>query len=515
MPPAEARGISRFLAVDLGAESGRVLVGDFDGERLKLNEAHRFANEPVELPDGLHWNVLGIFNEIQRGVARGVAEGGSVESLGVDAWGVDFALLDQEGALLSSPYHYRDQRTEGMMEEAQRRLPRAEIYRTTGIQFMQINTLNQLLAMEDSPILRAASTLLTIPDLFGYWLTGQVACEYTNATTTQLCDVQTGDWARELVQAMRLSPGLFPGIIAPGTELGELRSAVTQGSGLPDRLPVTAVASHDTASAVVAVPASGSDFAYISSGTWSLVGLELPEAVVTEAALEANFTNEGGFAGTTRFLKNVMGLWLLQECRRTWALGGRDYSYEELVNLAEEVTTEPPLVDPDHPDFLPAGDMPSRIRSFCRQTGQRVPESPAEVSRCVLESLALTYRWAIESAESVTGRTVGAIHVVGGGCRNSLLCRLTAEATRRPVLAGPVEATATGNLLVQAYAQGRVSSLAEIREVVRRSVEVQVYEPDGGAAYWEEAYGRFLGIVEAGRSLTVREDGGSSEGKGA
>lgn len=507
MPPAEARGISRFLAVDLGAESGRVLVGDFDGERLEFNEAHRFANEPVELPDGLHWNVLGLFNEIHRGVARVASESGSVESLGVDAWGVDFALLDRDGTLLSNPYHYRDPRTEGMMDEAQRRLSQEEIYRITGIQFMQINTLNQLLAMEGSPVLEAASKLVTIPDLMGYWLTGRIACEYTNATTTQILDVGTGGWSLELLHAMGLPPGLFPEITGPGTELGTLRNALAETSGLPPGLPVTSVASHDTASAVVAVPALGPDFAYISSGSWSLVGVELSEPVVTEEAFEANFTNEGGFAGTTRFLKNVMGLWLLQECRRTWVLGGRDYSYEELVALAGTVTTGVPFVDPDHPEFLPAGDMPERIRRRCRQTGQRAPEGPAEITRCVLESLALKYRWAIESAESVTGRAVGAIHVVGGGCRNSLLCQLTAEANRKTVLAGPVEATATGNLLVQAYARGRVGSLAEMREVARRSVEVQAYAPRGSAAYWEEAYGRFLGLVEAGRSPVTREEG--------
>lgn len=513
MPSVEQRSQARFLAVDLGAESGRVLLGGFDGEQMEISEAHRFSNEPVLLPDGLHWNLLGIFNEIQRGITRAVSEGGEIESLGVDAWGVDFGLLDSEGALLANPHHYRDERTEGMMEEAARRVSREEIYRTTGIQFMQINTLNQLLAMQGSPVLAAANTLLTIPDLFNYWLTGEIACEYTNATTTQLLDVDTGEWASGLARTMGIPDGIFPNVVAPGTMLGPLSDRITQAIGLPRSIPVTTVASHDTASAIVAIPASEESFAYISSGTWSLVGMELPRAVVTTEALEANFTNEGGFAGTTRFLKNVMGLWILQECRRAWSLEGREYPYEELVALAERVTTHVPLFDPDHPDLLTAGDMPARIQSLCRQTGQTVPDGPAEISRCVMESLALKYRWTIENAESVTGRRARAIHVVGGGCRNSLLCRLTSEATQRPVIAGPVEATAIGNLMVQAYSKGHLGSLSEIREVVGRSVEVQLYEPNQGEAHWEEAYDRFVGIVEAGRSLTVRE--GAFEGKGA
>lgn len=512
MPLVEKGRRARFLAVDLGAESGRVLLGGFDGGRVEISEAHRFPNEPVLLPDGLHWNVLGIFNEIQRGIAHAASEGGEIQSLGVDAWGVDFGLLDSGGALLANPHHYRDGRTEGLMEEAARRVPREQIYRTTGIQFMQINTLNQLLAMEGSPVLGAASTLLTIPDLFNYWLAGEIACEYTNATTTQLLDVETGEWAGDLAGAMGIPDGIFPDVVAPGTILGTLSGRTTHATGLPDSLPVTAVASHDTASAVVAVPASEESFAYISSGTWSLVGMELPRAVVTTQALEANFTNEGGFAGTTRFLKNVMGLWILQECRRVWGLEGREYPYEELVAIAQMVTTQVPLVDPDHPDLLPAGDMPARIQSLCLQTGQRVPDGPAEISRCVMESLALKYRWTIESAESVTGRRAETIHVVGGGCRNSLLCSLTAGATQRPVLAGPVEATATGNLMVQAYSQGYVGSLPEMREVVRRSVEVQVYEPEQSESHWDETYERFVGIMQAGRSLTVRES--AFQGKG-
>ena len=491
---------SEFLAIDLGAESGRAVLGSFDGERMDLEEVRRFPNVPVWLPDGLHWDVLRIFAEIKAGIAD--AAGRRIESLGVDSWGVDFALLDRDGALISNPFHYRDPRTEGMEERAAERMPKEEIYRITGIQFMPINTLNQLLAMEGSPLLGAAQTLLMIPDLMGYWLTGEKACEATNASTTQLHDARSGGWSFDLIGKMGLSEKIFAQIIAPGANLGPLLPGVAEETGAKPGLPVTAVASHDTASAVVAVPAEGEDFAYISSGTWSLVGVELPEPSIEQEGMRANFTNEGGFGGTTRFLKNVMGLWLLQECRRTWSREGREYSYGELTRLAQDEPGSASLIDPDHPEFLPPGDMPSRIRAFCRETGQSPPEEPGAVARCVLESLALKYRWVLERAEEITGRRAEVIHVVGGGAQNTLLCQLTADATRRPVRAGPVEATALGNLMVQAYARGYLGSLEEIRESVRRScVEVRDYRPSGGADEWEDAYGRMRRIMEAAEEL--------------
>lgn len=491
-----------FVAVDLGAESGRAVLGRFDGERMALEVMHRFPNTPVRLPDGLHWNVLRIIAEVKDGLAKAARKGGRIESLGVDAWGVDFALLDRDGSLISNPYHYRDPRTEGMEERALGRMPREEIYGVTGVQFMPINTLNQLLAMEGSPLLGAAETLLLIPDLVGYWLTGEKACEFTNASTTQLCDARSGTWAHDLMEKMGLPGHIFGEIIAPGTELGPLLPDVAQETGVKEGLPVTAVASHDTASAVVAVPAEDENFAYISSGTWSLVGVELPEAAIAPEGMHANFTNEGGFGGTTRFLKNVMGLWLLQECRRSWAREGRDYSYEELTRLAEAVPAAGSLLDPDHPIFLPLGDMPGRIRRFCRETDQRPPEKPGEVVRCVLESLALKYRWVLERAEEITGRRVEVIHVVGGGVQNTLMCQLTADATRRPVRAGPVEATALGNLMVQAYARGYLGSLEEIRAAVRgSSVEVRAYQPTGSADEWDEAYEKLRRVMDAAARL--------------
>jgi rhamnulokinase len=487
-----------FLAVDLGAESGRAVLGRFDGEQITLKEVHRFPNVPVWLPDGLHWDVLRIAREVKDGIATATRNGGRIESLGVDAWGVDFALLDRDGCLISNPYHYRDLRTEGMDERAFDRMTKEEIYETTGIQFMPINTLYQLLAMEGSPLLQAAQTLLLIPDLISYWLTGEKACEFTAASTTQLCDARSGSWARDLLEKMRFPGHIFGEIVTPGTQLGPLLPEVAEETGAKEGLPVTAVASHDTASAVVAVPAEGENFAYISSGTWSLVGVELPKPAIAPEGMHANFTNEGGFGGTTRFLKNVMGLWLLQECRRTWAREGRQYSYEELTHLAQAVPTAGPLLDPDHPAFLPPGNMPGRIRRFCRETHQSSPEESGEVVRCVLESLALKYRWVLERAEEITGRRAGVIHVVGGGVQNTLLCQLTADATRRPVRAGPVEATALGNLMVQAYAQGYLGSLEEIRAAVRgSSVEVHDYQPTGSADEWDEAYERLRRVMDA------------------
>jgi rhamnulokinase len=489
---------ARYLAVDLGAESGRVVLGRFDGGRVSLEEVHRFPNTPVRLPDGLHWDVLRFHSEIKDGLAKAMREE-EIGGIGIDSWGVDFGLLDGEGALVSNPYHHRDTRTEGMIEEAFGLVPKEKIYQTTGIQFLPINTLYQLLAMRGTPLLEAAETMLLIPDLMNYWLTGEKACEYTNATTTQLLDLQEGGWARALFEGMDLPSRIPAPIVQPATELGPLLPEVVEEVGAGP--PVFAVASHDTASAVVAVPAEGEDFAYISSGTWSLVGVETPEPVVTQEAMEANFTNEGGFGGSTRLLKNVMGLWILQECRRQWAREGHEYSYEELARLAEDAPPAGPLVDPDHPAFLAPGDMASRIRRFCEETEQRPPEEPAAVARCVFESLALKYRHAIEQAESLAGRAIETISVVGGGSQNSLLCQLTADATRRPVLAGPVEATALGNLMVQAYARGHLASLGEIREAVRRSVEVQEYEPQGAEDRWQEAYEKLRGLIGAAPRL--------------
>lgn len=506
-----------MVAIDIGAESGRVVLGSFDGRLLSIREAHRFPNIPVQVHDTLHWDVLRLFNGIREGIARAARTvGGSIASIGVDTWGVDFALLDRQGKLIGNPVHYRDRRTEGMMEEVFRRVPPEEIYARTGIQFMPINTLYQLFSMvlRGDPQLEIAHTFLTIPDLFHYWLSGVAVCEFTNATTTQCYDPLRGDWARDLLERLGIPIRVFPEIRPPGTVLGSLLPTLAEELGL-SKTQVVAPASHDTGSAVAAVPFQHPDAAYISSGTWSLVGVEVRAPVIHEQARQYNFTNEGGVGGTFRLLKNVMGLWLLQECRRTWARkaglpleeespmlsearpfwGGRtSWDYEALVRQAREAPPLRSLIDPDDPRFLPPGDMPSRIQAFCRETGQPVPETPGEIVRCILESLALKYRWVIERLEDLLGRPIPMIHIVGGGSRNAALCQWTADATGRPVLAGPVEATAIGNLMVQAMALGHVGSLEEAREVIRRSFSPVIYEPHP-SSLWEEAYGCFVSSI--------------------
>lgn len=484
-----------FLAFDLGAESGRALLGAFDGDRLTLADVHRFPNTPVRLPTGLHWNVLQLWQEIQQGVALAAKTlGGVPTSVGIDTWGVDFGLLDCNGVLIGLPYHYRDSRNDGMIEAACQVVPRAEIFGQTGIQFMQLNSLYQLLAMvrQSSPVLDIAHTFLTIPDLFNYWLTGQKVCEFTNATTTQCYNPLTGAWAKGLVGQLGIPTHIFPEIVEPGTVLGELSPAVGTEMGLSGNIPVVAPACHDTGSAVAAVPAANQNFAWISSGTWSIVGAEVPKAVVNEETLAYNLTNEGGVNHTYRLCKNVAGLWLVQECRRTWARQGEEYSYAQLTDLATQAAPFQAVIDPDHPSFLkpsePGDDMPSRIQARCQATGQPVPTSKGAIIRCALESLALKYRWVLEKLETILGHPLEPVHIVGGGTQNRLLCRLTADATGRQVVAGPVEATAIGNVVVQAIALGHLGSLAQGRDLIRRSFEVVPYEPTGQRAQWDEAY---------------------------
>jgi rhamnulokinase len=484
----------KLLAIDLGAESGRGVLGSFDGQRLALDVVHRFPNGPVRTLDSLHWDVLRLHAEILNSL-RQAAGKGTVDSVGVDTWGVDFALLGRGGTLLGNPRHYRDPHTEGVLEEAFQRVPKVEIYRRTGLQFMRINSLYQLLALQRyrSPLLDMAESLLFMPDLFHYFLTGTKANEYTDASTSQMLDPHTRTWATDLVGRFGLPQKMLGTIVQPGTVLGPLRPEVAADTGLAG-VPVIAPATHDTGSAVAAVPARGDSWAFISSGTWSLLGTELSQPLVTEAALAANFTNEGGVAGTTRLLKNIMGLWLVQECRRCWEKAGKNYSYDELVRLAEAAPPFASLVDPDDPAFLLPPNMPAAVGEFCRKAGHPIPADPGAVVRCCLESLALKYRWVLEKLQGLIGRRLDVIHVVGGGSQNALLCQWTADACGRPVLAGPVEATALGNLLVQMLGLGLIGSLAEGREVVRRSVEVTTYEPRAGGG-WDEQSGRFANLV--------------------
>ena len=484
------------LAVDLGASGGRVVAGGFDGALLSVNEVRRFPNDPVRVHGRLHWDVLRLFHEVKQGIRAADRGGGDrVETVGIDTWGLDFGLLDRHGELLGNPYHYRDRQTDGVMEEVVRIVPRAEIYARTGIQFMQINSLYQLfaLARAGSTALEAARTLLMMPDLFRSFLTGERCCEYTDATTTQFVALADGDWDRDLLARLGLPVDLLPPMVPPFGCPAPLAAGVAEEIGV-GAVKVVAVAGHDTASAVLAVPATGPDFAYLSCGTWSLCGTEVDRPVVDERSLGWNFTNEGGLEGRYRLLRNIMGLWLVEECRRTWSRDGFAVPYEGLAAAAEELPPFVSFVDPDNPRFLHPGDMPGRIAAFCTETGQPAPEGPGQTLRCILESLALKYRLVLERTERLAGKQFPGLHVVGGGSRNALLMRMTAEAIGRPVWAGPSEATAVGNLLGQLIAGGRIGGVRQAREVVRVSMPVETFEPTG-AAGWDEAFERFSEIA--------------------
>jgi rhamnulokinase len=485
----------KLLAFDLGAESGRGVLGQFDGKNLRLEVVHRFPNGPVRTLDSMHWDALRLQTEMLTGMRKCAGDYGGVDSIGVDTWGVDFALLGRDGTLLGNPRHYRDPHTETIMEAAFSRVPKTEIFRQTGIQFMRFNTLFQLLALQRdrSPLLDAAETMLTMPDLFHFWFTGVKVNEFSNASTTQMLNPATRGWAFDLAKAFHLPTKILGSIVQPGTVLGPLRASVASETGL-NPVPVVAPASHDTGSAVAAVPAQGTSWAYISSGTWSLMGAEIAAPLVNDEVQRFNFTNEGGVGGTIRFLKNIAGLWLVQECRRTWEREGKAYSYEELARLAAAAPPFVSLVDPDDASFMLPPSMPAALADFCRRTGQPAPSDPGAVVRCALESLALRYRWVLERLEALLGRRLDTVHVVGGGSQNELLCQLTADACNRPVLAGPVEATAIGNVLIQAIGIGMLGSLAEAREVVRRSFEVRTYTPNNPEV-WNGPYERFLGYV--------------------
>lgn len=486
----------KILAFDLGAESGRGLLGLFDGKKLRLEVVHRFANGAVRTLDTLHWDVLRLYAEMLTTLRKCAAEQGSVDGIGVDTWGVDFALLGRGGTLLGNPRHYRDPHTESIMDEAFRRVPQQEIFRRTGLQFMRFNSLFQLLALQRdrSPLLEVAESLLFMPDLFHYFFTGIKVNEFTDASTSQMLDPHTRTWDQELIRQFGLPDKILGQLVPPGTVLGPLRKTVVEETGL-NMAQVIAPATHDTASAVAAVPAqANANWVYISSGTWSLMGAELDRPLINDKAQEYNFTNEGGVGGTIRFLKNIMGLWLVQECRRSWQRGGKEYSYEELMRLAAVAPPFASIVNPDDASFILPASMPDALAAFCRRSGQPVPQDPGAFVRCCLESLALRYRWVLERLEELLGKQMQAIHVVGGGCQNTLLCQFTADACHRPVHAGPVEATAIGNVLVQALGLGMLGSLQDAREVVRHSFEVVTYTPQNPDS-WQKPYQRFLSLV--------------------
>jgi sugar (pentulose or hexulose) kinase len=477
-------------AVDLGASGGRVLTGQVGAGRLELAEVHRFGNVPVRVLGTLHWDMLRLYAGVVDGL-RAAARAGSIASVGIDAWGVDYGLLDETGRLIENPVHYRDGRTGDVVPRVLARISAEELYAATGIQQLPINTIFQLVSAAGTPALRQARRVLLIPDLIAYWLTGSAGAEVTNASTTALLDVRTRAWATAVMERVGIPARLFPPLRQPGQPIGDLLPEVCAEAGLATPPPVTTVASHDTASAVAAVPASGRGFAYISCGTWSLVGMELAEPVLTRPSRLANFTNETGLDQAVRFLRNVMGLWLLQESLRTWAAAGMRIDQDELADAAMREPALRFVIDPDNPAFLAPGDMPARIAAACRAAGQDAPDGPVQTARCILDSLALAHRRAVAQAQELSGRHADTIHLVGGGVRNGPLCQLTADACGMPVVAGPAEATAIGNILVQARALGAgPPELAGMRALVRDTQPLQRYRPSGTLRQWREAQDR-------------------------
>ena len=469
-------------AIDLGATSGRVMDAAFDGAQLQLSELHRFPNIPVQTPNALHWDVLRLWHEITIGISA--AE--NAASIGLDCWGVDYALLDSAGELLANPYHYRDPRTNGAMDWVFERMPRREIFARTGIQFMPLNALYQLAASirDGSPLLDHADSMLTIADLFNYWLTGSKTCEFTEATTMQLYNPALAAWDREIMAAVGIPTDILTPIAQPGTNIGTYQ-------GIDVILP----ACHDTGSAVVAMPSTAENAAYLSSGTWSLLGLELDEPIISDAAYNANLTNEGGYDDTWRLLKNIMGLWVVDQCRATWKAAGDDYSFEQLTAMVEGAAPFKAFIEPDDPAFLPPGDMPARVIEYCRRTGQPTPQNHAEVMATVYVSLAYKYRYVLEQLIAVSGREVDVLHIIGGGSQNALLNQMTANAIGRQVIAGPAEATATGNAIVQLIAIGELSGVADARAMLSGARDLVRHEPQNTAA-WDEHYGRFRALLE-------------------
>lgn len=486
-----------FLAADLGASSGRVVAGVFDGRRITLEDVHRFSNGGVVAHDRMYWDLLAQWSHIVQGLRLGASRYGSqVASVGVDTWGVDFGLLGRGDELLGNPYHYRDRRTQGMLDKAFQMVSREEIFAETGLQFMELNTLYQLLAMKlsDSPLLEAAQSFLMMPDLFHWLLTGVKGNEFTNASTTQFYNPRTKNWSHRVFERLGLPTHILGTLVQPGTKLGPLRPAVADDTGLKG-VEVVLPGSHDTASAVMAVPVASvpgqsPNWCYISSGTWSLMGIETPDPIINDKCRQLNFTNEGGVGGTTRVLKNIAGLWLVQECRRIWSQQGHEFHWEDLVRRALESKPLHSLISPDASEFVAPKDMPEAIRGFCQRTGQTVPETEGAVIRCALESLALRYRMVLGWLEELGGKRLDTIHIVGGGVQNSLLCQMAADACQRRVVAGPVEATAIGNAMMQAVAGGEVGSIAQAREVIRNSFEVREYLPHN-VTPWDDAFVRF------------------------
>lgn len=484
----------RVLAFDFGASSGRAIIGCFDGDKITLEEVHRFSNDPVSVGGTVYWDVLRLFYEIKQGIIKAKIAGG-FDSIGIDTWGVDFGLIDSEGKLMENPVHYRDARTAGLVDEAFKTMPKEKLYGITGIQFMELNTLFQLISLKKYRpwMLERADKMLFMPDLFGYMLTGKMCAEYSIASTSQLIDLDKRTWSKEILDAFGIKESVFAPLVQPGTVLGELSKEVCEECGV-DPVPVISVCGHDTQSAITSVPCEDGDFAFLSSGTWSLFGTELDKPIVNETSMNINITNEGGFDGSTGFLKNIIGLWLIQESRRQWKREGKEYSYADLEKLALAAEPFKCFIDPDAPEFVPHGNIPERVREFCRKTGQYVPETVGEIMRCIYESLAMKYRLTFEKLRECTERDYPVIHVIGGGTKDGLLCQMTANSCDRTVKAGPIEATVMGNVAVQLMSNGSVKNIGQARKIVAESSELKTFEPKD-TDKWAGAYEDFLKVV--------------------
>lgn len=484
----------RVLAFDFGASSGRAIIGCFDGDKITLEEVHRFSNDPVSVGGTVYWDVLRLFYEIKQGIIKAKIAGG-FDSIGIDTWGVDFGLIDSEGKLMENPVHYRDARTVGLVDEAFKTMPKEKLYGITGIQFMELNTLFQLISLKKYRpwMLERADKMLFMPDLFGYMLTGKMCAEYSIASTSQLIDLDKKTWSKEILDAFGIKDSVFAPLVQPGTVLGELSKEVCEECGV-DPVPVISVCGHDTQSAITSVPCEDGDFAFLSSGTWSLFGTELDKPIVNETSMNINITNEGGFDGSTGFLKNIIGLWLIQESRRQWKREGKEYSYADLEKLALAAEPFKCFIDPDAPEFVPHGNIPERVREFCRKTGQFVPETVGEIMRCIYESLAMKYRLTFEKLRECTERDYPVIHVIGGGTKDGLLCQMTANSCDRTVKAGPIEATVMGNVAVQLMSDGSVKNIGQARKIVADSSELKTFEPKD-TDKWAGAYEDFLKVV--------------------
>lgn len=484
----------RVLAFDFGASSGRAIIGCFDGDKITLEEVHRFSNDPVSVGGTVYWDVLRLFYEIKQGIIKAKIAGG-FDSIGIDTWGVDFGLIDSEGKLMENPVHYRDARTAGLVDEAFKTMPKEKLYGITGIQFMELNTLFQLISLKKYRpwMLERADKMLFMPDLFGYMLTGKMCAEYSIASTSQLIDIDKRTWSKEILDAFGIKESVFAPLVQPGTVLGELSKEICEECGV-DPVPVISVCGHDTQSAITSVPCEDGDFAFLSSGTWSLFGTELDKPIVNETSMNINITNEGGFDGSTGFLKNIIGLWLIQESRRQWKREGKEYSYADLEKLALAAEPFKCFIDPDAPEFVPHGNIPERVCEFCRKTGQYVPETVGEIMRCIYESLAMKYRLTFEKLRECTERDYPVIHVIGGGTKDGLLCQMTANSCDRTVKAGPIEATVMGNVAVQLMSDGSVKNIGQARKIVAESSELKTFEPKD-TDKWAEAYEDFLKVV--------------------